>query len=164
MFQKLFVNLYCQSSLGPQRRRCYSKGTVQMISVRFMLYNSACASHLGCWKRTCTECPALQTYICKNSFVSLEERMSMTGFGIAGSVLVFWPPVVQYMGYDCCGESLIFKVPVLQLLIILKSHRMQFVLCALQYQIELCNCGKLTVPELFHPSKELNGWGSAGKS
>lgn len=51
-----------------------------------------------------------------------------------------------------------FRVPNLQLLyteIPLNS------ICAvhLQYQIELCNCGKLTLPELFHPSKELDGWG-----
>lgn len=56
-------------------------------------------------------------------------------------------------------NSLIFRDPNLQLMNIQKS--IEFNLCAvcLQYQIGLCNYEKLTLPEIFHPSQELDGWG-----
>lgn len=108
-----------------------------MISVRFILYNSACASHSGCWKRKCSECPALQCLFAqiipfKNKKIKKKDGEGERGrrrvaegrdwIFMVGSDPVFCLSELQYIEYDCYGERLIFKVPDLQLLNIQKSH------------------------------------------
>lgn len=156
MFQKLFVSLYCQSSSGPQRHRCYYRGTVWMISVRFMLDNSDCARQdAGTENALSTQSFNIYSHKQFHQLGKKKKKKRQDSYcRIRPSVLASYSAVhwilLLWRKVNIYGSK-----PAEYTEIPLNS------ICAvcLQYQIKLCNCGKITLPELFYLSKELGGWG-----